>query len=143
MSIRVCRFCLNYCVALVCTFLLVRLIGMLSGLSTGYASLLVLPLFVVATLEGKSFARLRRAQPRKRQSLAASLQMMVLALVVGTAFYILGRQFIPGVVSLLALPAIDNIWLAVAIISGGTLIVLRLGYAFGLASELKGQQSSG
>ena len=143
MMIRGLNFCINYSLALICTFLLVFLIDFLPGLSPGYASLLVLPLLIVSTEEGKSFARLKRARPHGGQSLVASLQMMVLALVTATFFFILGKHVTPILIAELRLPSINNSWVTIAAMVGGAVAVLRAGYAFGLASELKGQQFSG
>ena len=142
MLFRSIHFCLNYCVALVCTFLLMILIRFLPDLSPGYAALVILPLVVVATVEGKSCARLQRVRPRNCQVCLASVQMMVLALVIARIFFLIGNEFLPVHIAQLGLHKFDSIWLAIGAFAVSAFVALRVGFALGLATELKGQQFS-
>ena len=141
MIFRATHFCMNYCIALIATFAIVAGIELLPGLDAGYYSLILLPLFVVSVIEGQHFARQRRARPRACQSCLASLQMSVMALLMAKGILVVAENLAPRAVSLIDLPQVDNPWVAVAVICGAAGVMLRLGFALGLAVELRGQRA--
>ena len=137
MIFRAFVFCLNYCAALVCTFLILLFLETVPGLSAGYYALLVLPLFVVSVIEGQAYARHSGARPKNCQACFGALQMAVLALLLGKGIVLAASTWAPGGWTTLGLPPVGADWTLFAISVGAGAVVLRTGYAYGLASGLR------
>lgn len=134
------RFCLNYLIALAATFLAMMVLQVLGGLKSGFAVLVILPLIASGMVEGQVFVRRYGHRPTVPQCWQASLRMtaMVVLMMLSVAVPLLVLS--PG--SLADLAEVDAtgraaVYLLLCFISCCT---LRIGYAIGLATELKAKQ---
>ena len=133
MYFRKLRFVVNYTVSLLGVAFLTRVLDFLLGLQSGMATILALPLLISAMIEGQCFAHRTRCRPCAKTSFVIAATMTVLA---GGAA-IIALLLVSVWQRQNALP--DANWLIVTL---AAFFLLRIGYAIGLASELKGQQVS-
>lgn len=123
-------FLANYLTSFLGVALLMKLLQYVPGLESGLAAMLALPLLIAAMIEGQHYARVNRTRPSTNKCWVVALTMSALvgavALVLLLLIALWQRQY--------ALPGV-NFFLIAAV----TLPLLRIGYAIGLASELKGQ----
>ena len=131
MYFRTFWFLANYLLSFIGTVLLMTLLEFVPGLQPSLAPLLVLPLLISSTIEGQHYAQIHHTRPSPRKCWIAALKMTVLVVisVCVTLPFVLWWQ---GNLAWIGPSAL--ILVAVA------LLLLRIGYAIGLASELKGRQ---
>lgn len=133
MYFRIFWFIVNYLASFVGVALLMQLLQFVPGLQSGLAAMLALPLLIAAMIEGQHYARAQRAGPPASKCWFVALKMSALVGVVAFTTFLLfafwQRQY--------GWPSLNIVIIAVA-----TLPLLRIGYAIGLSSELKGQRVS-
>lgn len=110
------------------------------GLDGGRAVLLVLPLIVASMIEGQQFARRYRTKPDARRCWQASLRMTAMIVLMALSVFVPMLVTHPDMAAELA--SIDangraSVYLLLCFLS---CCILRVGYAIGLATELKAQQ---
>lgn len=133
-------FCINYLLALLATFVATTTLDQLGGLHGGHAVLLVLPMIASAMIEGQQFARRYRMKPTVRECWQASLRMTALIILMMLTVFIPMILVHPDTAAKLA--TIDptgraSVYVLLCFLS---CCLLRVGYAIGLATELKAQQ---
>ena len=112
------------------------------GLEASIGILIILPLIVAAMIEGQIFARRYGCRPSNTLCWIASLRMTAMVVLICLAV-IIPRLMLYGQPGAVVEPAyaIGRV-IGVLFIIGIVWGLLRLGYAIGLATELKGQQFS-
>ncbi|MGD9295103.1 MAG: ABZJ_00895 family protein [Roseobacter sp.] len=133
MYCRKLRFIGNFSMSFLGVAFLTSLVDFLPGLQSSMAAMLSLPLLIAAMIEGQYFAYATRSRPSVRTSFAIAAAMTGLIGAVTIATLLLfslwqGQNAWP-----------DANWL---IVTPAAFLLLLIGYAIGLASELKGQQVS-
>jgi hypothetical protein len=140
MQFRVVKFCRNYLLVLLVLLPLMGLAELLPGLAPSPLAVIFLPLLAAATFEGQAYARAMRARPRFCQSCGTACKMTLAAGVCGGGLFLTGAQISPSAIAALGLnPSAESLRGSLLLALLG-FVTLRLGYAFGLATELKSQR---
>lgn len=142
MLFRGTMFCINYCLAFAATFFAMVILNWIGGLHASAAVLFILPLIAASMTEGQIFARRYRKRPSNQLCWRASLRMSAMVMLMFLAVLIPSIILQPGLRAELA--SIDAVGRAATylLLFTAALGLVRLGYGFGLATELKGQQFS-
>lgn len=142
MLFRSLHFCLSYLLAFVATFLAMVVLNALGGLTASTAVLFILPLIIASMVEGQAFVRRFRTRPSNYECWRAALRMTAMVVLMMLAVVIPMLILYPG--SAADLAEIDAVGRSAVylLLCFCACCILRGGYAFGLATELKGQQFS-
>ncbi|MGA9435491.1 MAG: ABZJ_00895 family protein [Roseobacter sp.] len=135
--VGVSRFYFNLLLAFAGTSVTVWLVESVSGLDAGGLVFLVMPLLIAGMLEGQKFAQHHRRRPSVTHCWHAALHMALCV-----AVFALGTAVFVWFADTGAAPALFANQLAMIIFILMSVPLLRIGYAIGLASVLKGQATA-
>lgn len=142
MFFRSCCFSVNFVLGFVTLFGVLTVIDKLPGLSFSIYVLLVLPLLIASMIEGKVFARLKKSRPAAKDCWLTSLKMMVIVSLIVFAVGLVRIALDTDRIDYLLSTDMSGLGLALSASAILGWVLLRVGYAIGLASELKGQHIS-
>ncbi|MFK7746053.1 MAG: ABZJ_00895 family protein [Roseobacter sp.] len=142
MFFRSCFFCINYIVMTIALFVLMLFVETLPGLAFSIAVVLILPLVISSTIEGQAFAREHKERPSGVSCWMASLRMLGFVSVIVTAVALVRGLLDPSRLDPFKTAAPIDLLMMGLFLASSAWLILRVGYAIGLASELKGQQIS-
>lgn len=136
------RFMVNFVVAFLATYVGLVFVQTATGLQSSLAVIVILPLIIASMIEGQEFVRRHNARPSAHLCWIASLRMTAFVVLLSVVLFVMQLTSQPHKMS--ELEAIEPSGRAAAFLLLVFLTwgVLRIGYAIGLASELKGQQLS-
>lgn len=130
-------FCSNLLFSFVGIGVTVWFVESLTGLNSGVAVFLTMPLLIAAMLEGQKFAKDEQSRPSVTESWLAALRMGLCVAALALCAFVLawlgGSSFWSPVI---ATPS-TTLFFGLACVP-----LLRIGYAIGLASVLKGQAAT-
>ena len=141
MACSAVRYFRNYSLALLATVLLMHIVDALPGLESSKIALAFFPLLVAATAEGMAVARTKRFHPGKRVAWKAAAQMAAISVFAGFSALLLAAWVAPNLFGNLGVYPSVSVSAQLFGLALCSLLVLRIGFSYGLLSELRNQQS--